>query len=54
MHIKTAGVLDQQCKNTPALAGAKFKTELLAYNNANFVPGCSKLHLAAFHLGHTP
>ena len=33
MH-KTAGVPDQQCKNTSALAGAKFKTEVLAYNNA--------------------
>ncbi len=33
MH-KTAGVPDQQCKNTSALAGAKFKPEVLAYNNA--------------------
>ncbi len=33
MH-KMAGVPDQQCENTSALAGGKFKTELLAYNNA--------------------
>ncbi len=33
MH-KTAGVPDQQCKNASELARAKFKSELLTYNNA--------------------